>query len=206
MKIYDLSVDVMEGMTTFPGDPEFGVKSVLKYPKDACNLCSISSCLHAGTHIDAPSHIGKEGSVDKIPLDKCYGRAKVMDLTGIRLGHGIRMQDIVSIDIREGDIVLFKTRNSGNYEVFIENYVYLCEDAAAFLIDKKVKAVGIDYLSIDRYRSGLKVHDLLIDACIAIYEGLNMKNVDAGEYTFAGFPIRYKGLDGSPVRAVLIDA
>ena len=85
---------------------------------------------------------------------------------------------------------------------FDGNFVYLTEEAAEYLISKNIKALGIDYLSVSKFNSNDKVHEILLEK-MPIIEGLKLKDVVPEDYIFSGFPLKIK-LDGSPIRAVLI--
>ena len=87
---------------------------------------------------------------------------------------------------------------------FNEDYVYLTQEGASYLVSKKIRAVGIDYLSIGKYSEDKKTHLVLLEKNVLIYEGLNLKDVPPGEYQFYGFPLKITESDGAPVRAVLI--
>jgi arylformamidase len=102
--------------------------------------------------------------------------------------------------------VLLKTRNSQRWSRghFFEDYVYLSEEAAQYLEEREVKAVGIDALSIEGFRvEGFPVHRTLLGHDIGIIEGLDLSSAEPGRYWFDCFPLRIVGGDGAPARAVL---
>ncbi|MHA2216457.1 MAG: cyclase family protein [Candidatus Hodarchaeales archaeon] len=164
--------------------------------------------VHTGTHLDAPIHyIENSNSVSDFSPYKFFGKAQVFDFTKIEFGTGITENDLFTVDIKMGAIILFKTKNSElekNQISFNEDYVYLTQEGASYLVSKKIKSVGIDYLSIGKYNEDKKTHLTLLEQNILIYEGLNLKDVPPGEYQFYGFPLKIKESDGAPVRAILI--
>jgi len=116
------------------------------------------------------------------------------------------LDDIVSLPIAEGDIILFKTKNSYllRENKFHDNYVGLSIESAKYLASKRIKTVGIDYLSIGpRGDEGREVHRTLLREEIGIIEGLNLLNVREGLYFIVSLPLKIEGGEGSPVRAVL---
>jgi arylformamidase len=205
MKIYDISMEIKEGMLTYPGDPEVRIK---KIPKSASNLSELTLGSHTGTHVDVKRHINNKGlGVDRIPLEKCIGPCKVLDLTKTKFGDGIRPVDLANFSIKKNDIILLKTKNSSiKNKKFRKDFVYLTEEGAEFLVNKKIKAVGIDYLSIQKYHTGsCAAHCVLLDKNVLIFEGINLSKVRPGKYTFIGLPLKIKEGDGSPIRAILVE-
>jgi len=104
--------------------------------------------------------------------------------------------------------VLIRTRNSGLLAdpEFHRDYTYLAPDGAQYLVDKGVDLVGVDYISIEQFRSGHhRTHRTLLEKGIVIVEGLDLSSVQPGEYDLVCLPLKLAGLDGAPARAVLIE-
>lgn len=160
--------------------------------------------LHTGTHVDAPLHIIPDGTtVDAYPLSKFYGPAIVVDVTHVI--ESIRQADIDNLEIPPDSIVLLKTRNSMHLgDRFDFDFVYLSDEAAAYLVSKQIKTVGIDSLGIERNQSHHPTHRHLLGNGIPIIEGLNLRTISPGKYTFIGFPLSLPGIEASLMRAVLI--
>ncbi len=205
MRVHDVSVYIYNGMPVFPGDPPPDIKRALSMPADSCNVSLMCMGTHVGTHVDPPIHYVRGGyTVDEIPLDHLYGRARVADLT--RVKDAVGAADLEGIGIGS-EILLLKTRNSALWESgeFRTDYVYLDESAARWAIEHGVKTVGIDYLSIGKFEGGEAVHKLLLGAGITVIEGLDFRKVRPGQYTLACLPLKIKGGDGAPARAFLIE-
>ncbi len=204
MDIIDISLEIGEKTIFYPGDPQFSITRVLDMAAkgDKYNLSKIEIGVHTGTHVDAPLHFIADGKdILNLPLNNFYGKCKVIHLDKIKYNETITEDHLKDKNIEPGLIVLFRTKNSFLYqEKFRKDYISLSVEGAIYLISKKVKAVGIDYLSI----GNPEVHHSLLAADIIIYEGLNLTHVDPGFYTFAGFPLKISGSEGSPIRAVLI--
>ena len=120
----------------------------------------------------------------------------------------IGLSELEKIDLVGVDRVLFKTKNSRwweNNEIkFKEKFVYLSEEGARYLVEQDVKLVGIDYLSVERFKSlDHETHHLLLRNEVVIIEGLNLSGVTQGEYELMALPLKLKGADGSPARVVL---
>ena len=202
MKIFDISVDLYQGMPTFPGDPAPVIKRILEISRDAANVSIISMGTHTGTHVDPPLHFVEGGlPVDKIPLNHLYGEAEVLDLTHVK-----KAISAADLERAHENILLLKTRNSRLWEFteFHRDYVYLDKSAAQWLIDNHVWTLAIDYLSIGSFDGGETVHRMLLKNGITVVEGVNLSAVEPGKYIFACLPIKIKDGDGGPARAILI--
>ncbi|MHA1231385.1 MAG: cyclase family protein [Candidatus Helarchaeota archaeon] len=200
--IYDISMILGENTLIYPGDPTFQIWKIQTIEDNGWNLSKICMGLHTGTHIDAPLHIiGSGEGILNLKLKKCIGKCKIIDLSELDLGEMISRSHLKNFSINKGEIILFKTKNSNlNPNKFYDNYIKLGVEAAQYLANKGIKAVGMDYLSIGNE----KVHRLLLDQGILIYEYLNLKEVKQGEYIFIGLPLKIES-EASPIRAILID-
>ena len=161
---------------------------------------------HTGTHVDAPAHFIKDGiTIDQIQLDRLVGQAIVLDLMYVL--DGITRDDLVDKKIKKGDIVLFKTVNSLTPATgkFTPHFVYLEASGAQYLAEIGVKAVGIDYLGIERSQIDHLTHTTLMHADIVIIEGLRLEFIAPGEYMCVCLPLNIIGLEAAPARAILIE-
>ena len=207
MRIIDISLDISNDTASFPGDPKVEVKRIFDIKKgDIATVSKLSLSSHTATHIDAPAHFIKDGlTVDKLPLEHLVGKVKVFEVPE---GNEITRSFLEKKHIEKEKAIFFKTKNSQYIRLnkFYEKYVSLSLDAADYLIEKGVKVVGIDYLSIEEFGSeDYSVHKSLLSNGIIIIEGLNLLDVSEGEYEFIALPLRIKGCDGAPARVVLIE-
>ena len=204
-KIHDVTVPLSASVPTYPGDPRFEIEFTHRLSEGApYNLARLSLGAHAGTHVDAPYHFLADGAtVDALPLEILMGKARVVELS---VRDYIRREDLQALDLRDDLRVLLKTRMSGQLRSpeFQEDFVYLSGDAASYLAQAGIKLVGIDYLSVDRYGSAdFEAHHALLGAGVVIVEGLDLSEVEPGEYDMTCLPLRIQGGDGSPARVVL---
>jgi arylformamidase len=206
--IYDVTVPITNTMPVWPGDPpvQLTAKSHLSRDKThTVRLTGIEMGSHTGTHLDAPFHMIDGGKrLNEFPLDTLTGKATVFDLPGIR---SIERADLERLNwTGAAERVLFKTENSRHWQdgKFYEEFVYLDPGGAQFLVERGVRLVGIDYLSIDKYKSeSHPSHFVLLKQNIVILEGLNLSAVHAGEYTLAALPLNLQDADGAPARVIL---
>jgi arylformamidase len=172
---------------------------------DACNLSEISTSAHIGTHIDAPRHYLPEGAgIETFPISAGVGRARVIAIHDAEL---IRVSELTPYRLTKGVRVLFKTRNSEECwttSKFQEKFVHIPHPTAAYLAECGIQTVGVDYLSVGGYDTdGPETHRALLKAGIWIIEGLNLKDVEPGDYDLICLPLNIVGSDGAPARAVL---
>jgi arylformamidase len=203
VKFYDVSLMIREGMIAYPGNPVPSIRLYSSIPRDKYNESLLTFGSHTGTHVDAKLHIrNKVNGADALSLDSFYGKCKVLDLTHVE--REIHREDFESRQIDRGDIILLKTRNSERgYQEFRSDYVHVKLDAAEYLVERGVKTLGFDYLSVKKPMEDDEVHEVLINN-LTLFEGLNLAAVPEGEYTFVGLPLRIR-CDGAPARVVLIE-
>jgi arylformamidase len=192
VQIIDVSVPVRPGMITYPGDPEVRLERVSSIGDgDVVNLSRLDLGVHSGTHVDAPLHFVDGGaSVETLPLDVLVGPCVVVD--------GL---DTAAVP-PGAERVLFKTTNSRLWEraEFSEDFVALDAAAARELVERGVRLVGIDYLSI----GDEEAHRVLLGAGVVAVEGLDLREVEPGEYRLVCAPLRLVGAEGAPARVLLL--
>ena len=201
----DVSIPVRTGMVVCPTDPSVAVVRQMDMARgDRVNLSHVSMGSHAGTHVDAPLHCLPDGiPVDRIPLDRLAGTARVIHAAADAQSIGIEAVDGAAVEA--GEIVLFRTRNSALWRIdrFVEDYVYLSGAAARRLVEIGVRAVGVDYLSVDAYGLGMEAHLALLSASVPVIEGLDLSPVDAGLYECVCLPLLLEGAEGAPARVIV---
>ncbi|MGD0281084.1 MAG: cyclase family protein [Dissulfurispiraceae bacterium] len=207
MKLYDITLPITNDMPVWPGDQPVSLMMNTSIAKgDDYNMTGIQMGAHTGTHIDAPYHFLEDGAtIDAIPIETFIGPCVVIEVDS---EVSIEEKDFRKHDLIGHSRVLFKTRNSQLHtfttSVFTRNYVSLGIDAARYLVEMEVMLVGIDYLSIESFRStGSPVHKLLLRNNITILEGLNLSGVKAGEYELLCMPLKLQGCEGAPARVIL---
>ena len=167
---------------------------------DICTVSSLSMGTHTGTHVDGPIHfIPGGGGVDTVPLHNLIGPARVIEIEN---SSAVTHAELRDHNLRHAERLLLKTLNSQrcwNGPEFVSDFVSLAEDAATYLAELGTLAIGIDYLSV----GSPEVHRTLFGAGVAVIEGLNLSDVNPGEYDLLCLPLRITGSDGAPARALL---
>jgi arylformamidase len=204
-RLLDVSVSLVPGIATYPGNPEFEISPVKQIAKgDSSNNSRLVMGTHTGTHVDAPKHFFDDRpGVESLPLDLLIGRARVIDMP---VRGGITEKDLARAGLREDLRVLLRTPNSKLWtskREFYPEYTHLTEDGAKFLVDQGVKVVGVDYLSVEQFhKPGAPAHHALLGSGIIIIEGLNLSDAEPGQYDMYCLPLRVDA-DGAPARVVL---
>ncbi|WP_339173648.1 cyclase family protein [Anoxybacillus sp. FSL W8-1294] len=202
MNMYDVTAPIFEGMPVYKNKPEKQPK-LMTVTNDYVTESRIDMDVHTGTHIDAPLHMVKDGETfETIPLEKLVGYCKVLDVTNV--DDRITKEDLIHFDIQENDFILFKTKNSFD-DAFNFEFIYVAEDAAAYLAEKRIRGVGIDALGVERNQTGHPTHKTLFSHGIIIIEGLRLKDVPAGEYWMIAAPLKLVGTDAAPARVLLFE-
>ena len=200
-------------MPVYPGDPSPSFESYSTLQKDGVSLTKITMGSHTGTHVDAPRHFIRDGiGIDRIPLNKLIGEAYVADLSKKPIGSGITSKDLrreLETEIASDDIVAIYTGCSEHWgdKSINRDYTYLTEDAADYLVSKKVRAVGIDFLSVEKFKATEHVvHKTLLGNGIFIVESLsNALNQFVGQrILMICMPIKLRDGDGAPSRVVAV--
>ena len=209
----DLTQVLTNGMPIYPGDPAPSFESYATIAKNGVNLTRLVLGSHTGTHTDAPKHFIVGGiSVDEIPPSKLIGEAFVADLSQKPLGSGITASDLdsrIGRSINRDDIVVCYTGCSEHWgdESVCKNYTYLTGEAAQYLVSKKVRAVGIDFLSVEKFGAKDPIaHKTLLGNGIYIIESISssVRQFIGKRILLVCLPIKLGGGDGSPSRVVAV--
>jgi len=208
MELIDLSHPMEHGQQTFPMDPKLSIIShgdttTLKY-----NITQIVMSSHQGTHLDAMYHFLDDGkTLDQMPLDWFYGPTHVL-----RIPKGPK-EKITEDDFKpyedlltEGAKIIYETGWHKNFgaDNFFTEFPTLTLDTSKYLASKKIRMLGMDTPtpSYDWY----EVHHVLLGEEIVIVEALANLDQAPDKFIFMGFPLNFKGRDGSPIRAVAMVA
>lgn len=208
-KIFDISLTVHPEMVVWPGDPPVSLERLSKIEDGAnCNVSFLGSGVHAGTHVDAPYHFLPQGTtIETLPLDVLVGPAQVVQIPeeATLIDRAVlEMAGILPGVVR----VLFKTRNTRIHAEtardFAFDFVGISPDAAEWLVERGVKLVGVDYLSVAPYNNSRPTHEILLGQKVVLLEGILLEQVEPGLYTLVCLPVKLKGSDGAPARTILI--
>lgn len=202
--MHDVSVPIRPGMIIYAGNPAVHLERVEAIADgDHANVSRLELGVHTGTHIDAPSHFIADGAgSEAIQLEPLIGRAEVVDATSATEDLDEQALEKVGIPAA-AKRVLLKTRNSRLWsrESFSRDFIRLTGSGARYLIRRGVRVIGIDFLSI----GDGEAHEELLSAGVIPVEGLDLRDVEPGQYELVCLPLRLEGSDGAPARAILVE-
>lgn len=203
-KIIDISPEISPELAVWPGDSPFSANFLMSFAGgNHLDLSTITTTVHLGAHADAPSHYSAMGEAMSVRgLDYYLGDCQVISVSTIK-GQRISPQDFK--DKIVSSRVLFFTDSYPDPKVFNEDFCSLSPELIDDLHRQGVKLIGIDTPSVDPFSSKkLESHNALLKNNMAVLEGLVLKHVVPGRYTLIALPLKIKGADASPVRAVLL--
>lgn len=205
--LIDISVRLDPGMPTWPDSAGIRVTRTQSFAGgDAVNVTRLDMDVHCGTHVEAPLHFIDGGdSLEELALDTFVGPAYVAHLPDAdAIGADELERAQLPPDVTR---LLLRTRNSALWHhadrTFRRDYVALTPEGARWLVTRGIRLVGADYLSVQRFEDGPETHQILMRGGIAILEGLDLSEVQAGSYRLTCAPLWIGGAEAAPVRALL---
>ncbi|MGE5608729.1 MAG: cyclase family protein [Bacillota bacterium] len=211
-KLIDLSHPLEHGQPTFPGDPAVVIESAGTIASHQYNITRLCLGSHHGTHLDAPYHFFEDGrTVDQIDLSRFYGPARRVDLAP---GDELAARTPITVEMllphskafTPGAKVLLRTgwdRVFGSPR-FFSDYPTLTVESAQWIARKRIGLLGLDTPSPSE--DWLESHRVLLERGVETVIVESLANLDQlPEYfVLIAFPLRLKGRDGSPIRAVAV--
>lgn len=209
MKFWDISVTISKDLPVWPGDPKAVVERINKIEDGAnANVSRLDIGCHTGTHVDAPFHfLPGTKTVESLSLNTLIGPVQVIKIPD---DFSIITGDIVQASGLKPDTkrVLFKTFSSTFWakygSQFRTEFVGIDRSGAEALVQMGIELVGTDYLSVSPFKQSRPTHETFLKASVILLEGLDLSQVDAGDYTLVCLPVKIAGADGAPARAVLM--
>lgn len=210
MTIIDLTHEIKNGMMLYPGDPEIAIREGLTHQRDYCHVDRLHLNSHTGTHIDAPFHFLPEGKpISAFPAERFLCRGVAVDLRHKKAHEVITAEDLRAAPLEPGCAAVLVTgwyRTFGTEAYF--RHPYLARSAAEHLVARGVSIVAVDVLNVDRtFGEDWSAHQVLLGSETLIVENLtNTLALDFGKpYLFSFLPLKIRGTDGSPIRAVAME-
>lgn len=206
MKFYDISLNLSAETVCWVTSPPFELIERRRMSRgDYNNSSALRMSAHSGTHVDAPFHFVPDGAtIESLPLELFIGPTLVHAVDAEKY---ITKKHVEAIDFKGETRILFKTRNSHllHKSAYDPDFVAFSVEAAEALVARGVKLVGLDYLSVAHADEQVPIHRAFLDHGVVLLEGIDLSAVDPGRYELICFPIRLRGSDGAPCRAVLRD-
>lgn len=206
MPLLDVSLRLSAAVPTYPGNPPFSLEPVKRIAEGASSNVSVLRLgTHAGTHVDAPRHFFSEApGIDELALETLVGPARVVHFPGVK---HIGPTELEQVDAGGASRLLIRTDNSEAWAAgrpFDPGFVHLTEEGARWVVDRGIRLLGIDGLSVERFKQpGAPTHRVLLSAGVVIVEGLDLSGAAAGDYEIICLPLRLADADGAPARVLL---
>jgi arylformamidase len=205
-RYYDISLNLSSETVRWVAAPDLEFVERRRISRgDATNASAVTMSVHSGTHVDAPFHFVPDGAtIDALPLEGFIGPALVQAIAAERY---ITEEHVNAIELGDITRVLFKTRNSAllRKPAYDPDFVAFSLGAARALVNRGVSLVGLDYLSVAHADEQVSVHRAFLDHGVILLEGVDLLDIEPGRYELICFPLRLRGSDGAPCRAVLRD-
>jgi arylformamidase len=218
----EMAYPVSPDMPVYPGLPRDAFVALSRIARgEGVNTSSVTHPLHNGTHVDAPFHFDDHGlTIDRIPVDAFVFAAPLVVSRPLATGETFRREDLEAVgpSLLRADLLIFCSgyhalrRDASRYA---DDFPSLSEEAARFIRTEllNVKAVAIDALSIESCttgpRTGNAVHHALLDGTLhptrplLVFEDVNVQPIlERVVRRILAFPIRFVGLEASPVAMV----
>jgi len=213
-KILDLTQPFFHNMPGPPAFPLFKNNIVNIQVEDGFNMEKLDFVTHCGTHIDAPYHFINSGrTLSDLSPNDLVGDAIILDFRGKKNDENISGIDLMKYDnrIKQGSIVILYTgfcEKRGFNEDYIKYPIWLDLSGAKYLVQKKVKGIGIDHFSLSgttKERS-FPIHIEILSNDIWILEDLRLTEELLAEpvWTLIVMPMLIKNGTGAPTRVFAI--
>jgi arylformamidase len=204
-EIIDISPPICEETAVWPGDIPFS-RSIQADIRSGANihLSSFTSTVHCGAHADAPLHYEKTGMpIDEVPLHQYMGPCQVITVKP-ETDRLIRPIDFTGVVQKGMKRLLFRTGSQPRFDHFNTDFAAFSPESIEWCGLNDIVLLGIDTASFDLFDSKtLPAHQMLMKHSIRNLECLDLSNAEDGIYELIALPLRLKGFDASPVRAVL---
>ena len=202
--IWDISPLIDESIAVWPDDTTYRARDTLRLRDgDSVNLSDIRLSCHTGAHADAPNHyVDDAPGIDEVPIERYLGDCVLVDVSP--RDNAIRPEDLDGVELNGATRVLLRTGCYRDRTTFPDPLTCLTPELVQFFALRRIVLIGLDSPSVDRFDSkDLPSHKAMHAHGIAILENLQLEGVPAGRYELIALPLRLKGRDASPVRAIL---
>jgi len=204
MGLIDISPALSPASPVFPGDAPFILRRTFALTDDCpVNVSAFETTTHIGAHADAPLHYDNRGaSIDTVALEPYIGPCTVVHC----LGRGPVTADDLDVATagRTAPRLIIRTYPVHPGDRWDGDFASIAPDAIDWLADRGGVLIGVDTPSLDPATSkSMDAHRRVFARNLRVLEGLVLDHVPAGAYELIAPPLKLKGLDAAPVRAVL---
>ena len=186
-KIWDITLPYTNDLTGWPSAAKANIERVRFIAQGAsANVSRMTVSAHHGTHVDAPLHyVDGAGAIETLPLDVLMGPAQLVDVGD---APSISQAMMEEMDLMDGiERILFKTTNSALWNdmahEFYDQFVAVDADAATWMVDRGIRLVGVDYLSVETIHTDeYPTHKILLGAAVVVLEGVDLRMISEARH------------------------
>jgi arylformamidase len=203
-RLWDISPAIGPGFPVFPGDTPFALRRTWSIgPGCPVNVSEVVMSPHTGSHIDAPLHYDTAGrDMAEVALDFYLGPCRVVHAIGV--GPRVEPGHLESALDGAPARLLIRTAHRARIDAWDPEFTAIAPATIDRLHAAGVRLIGVDTPSLDPADSKtLDSHQRVREHGMAILEGIVLDDVPAGDYELIALPLKMRGGDASPVRAVL---
>ena len=201
----DVSVPLDGPHPVWPTSPGVTLSSHADFSSGKSWDTELTMDVHCGTHVEVHGHVSPRGHLlESLEPDQLCGRVLVVDARGV----AEVPETVLPRDIDEIDGILTRTDNSEHSLMrkpdfspdFVGWSIHLADTVSRL---PQLKFVGVDYLSIQPYGGDSRVHGVVLEAGIAVVEGLDLTDVQPGLYDMLGLFLALPSREAAPARVLL---
>lgn len=197
-KIIDLSPELIPGVE----ERRLSIREYI-HAQDNTYMTDIDTMSHVGVHVEAPSHY-KKGlkDVSQLPLRSFLGNAICLNVKSVGKDQPITPEDLARISktggVRPNDILFLYSPHEGKDVPFVSRCL------VEWMVELPIRMLGLDNSIGVEEKGQMFTHDLLLRKDIPIIERITHLDKVPERFIFIGLPLRIRGLDSSPIRAIAL--
>jgi kynurenine formamidase len=215
MRLIDLSQPLYDGAPNCPAHPPVKSEIIADHPKDGWRVELLTLASHTGSHVDAPFHkLATGANLDQIPLERFTGQAVIADFRGAVADEAMTARALAGrLPMPLADRIVLLATGWGRKRAKTDEWLYhppvLAPDGAEWLVEREIRAVGIDHYSIAGARDPVnsRTHTILLEAGVWIVEELSFPDEIfqvPQPFEFMSLPINFRGFTGAFCRPVAV--
>ena len=215
MKLIDLSQPLYHDAPNCPAHPPVKSEIIADHPQHGWRVELLTLASHTGSHVDAPYHkLAHGANLDQIPLERFTGSAVIADFRGARPDQPLTSSLLkLKLPMPLGDRIVLLATGWGDKRAKTDEWLnhppYLSPDGAEWLVEQKIRGVGIDHYSIAGPRDPMnsRTHEILLGANVWIVEELSFPDevfTLPQPFEFWSLPINLRGHTGAFCRPVAV--
>jgi len=210
MTLYDLTGTLEPGMWRYDHIPSVEIARVSTIEDHGSEAHSFRLATICGTYLETAAHLFHgQPTIDQVPVERFICDAAILHLGELPPAQAIAVDDleraVASVEIHPGDALLVDTgwERMWNTPTFVEDSPFLTMEAMRWIVDHKVSILGGNMPCFDNPRGGAGVNKVLFKSGALILAPLvNLRTLAQSRVRLMAFPLKIKGVCGTPCRAI----